>query len=270
MTTATAPTYETIQFEAASHIATITFNRPDVFNAFNDQFSRELLSALKDAERHADVRAVIITGAGKAFSSGQDLGDLRKKYVPGHMPHLADDLRRRYDPIIKKIAEMDKPVIAAINGVAAGAGCSLALACDMRIASEQAIFIEVFINVGLIPDSASTFFLPRLVGLGRAMELCCTGRKVDAEEALRIGLVNRVVPAGELLTAAQALAGRLASLPGRGIALTKQLLHKSFEHTLDEQLVAEAFAQETAGMTADHYEGVVAFIEKRKPVFTGK
>lgn len=269
MATATAPTYETVQFEVANHIATITLNRPDVFNAFNDQFSKELLGALKDAERNADVRVVIITGGGKAFSSGQDLGDLKKKYVPGHVPHLADDLRRRYDPIVKKIGEMDKPIIAAVNGVAAGAGCSLALACDLRIASEAATFIEVFINVGLIPDSASTFFLPRLVGLGRAMELCCTGRKVDAEEALRIGLVNQVVPAGELMTAAQALAGRLAALPGRGIALTKQLLRKSFENNLDDQLAAEAFAQETAGMTADHYEGVVAFIEKRKPNFTG-
>lgn len=270
MTTATAPTYETIQFDVANHIATITLNRPDVFNAFNDQFSKELLSALKDAERDADVRVVILTGAGKAFSSGQDLGDLKKKYVPCHVPHLGEDLKRRYDPIIKKICEMDKPVIAAVNGVAAGAGCSLALACDLRIASEHATFIEVFINVGLIPDSASTFFLPRLVGLGRAMELCCTGRKVDAEEALRIGLVNQVVPAGELMTAATAMASRLAGLPGRGIALTKQLLRKSFENSLDAQLIAEAFAQETAGMTADHYEGVVAFIEKRKPNFTGK
>lgn len=269
-TAAAAPTYETIQYDVADHVATITLNRPDVFNAFNDPLSKELLAALKDAERDAAVRVIILTGAGKAFSSGQDLGDLKKKYVPGHVPHLGDDLRRRYDPIIRKIAEMDKPTIAAVNGVAAGAGCSLALACDLRVASDQATFIEVFINVGLIPDSASTFFLPRLVGLGRAMELCCTGRKVDAEEALRIGLVNQVVPAGELTTAAKALAARLASLPGRGLALTRQLLRRSFERTLDEQLVAEAFAQETAGMTADHYEGVVAFIEKRKPVFTGK
>ncbi len=270
MTTATAPAFETVQFEIADHVAVITLSRPDVFNAFNDQFSKELLGALKEAERSAEVRAIILTGAGKAFSSGQDLGDLKKKYVPGHVPHLGDDLRRRYDPIIKKICEMDKPVIAAVNGVAAGAGCSLALACDLRVASEHATFIEVFINVGLIPDSASTFFLPRLVGLGRAMELCCTGRKVDAAEALQIGLVNQVVPAAELMTAAKALAGRLVSLPGRGIALTKQLLRKSFENSLDEQLVAEAFAQETAGMTADHYEGVIAFIEKRKPNFTGK
>lgn len=269
MTTATAPAFETIQFDVANHIATITLNRPDVFNAFNDQFSKDLLGALKEADRHGDVRVVILTGAGKAFSSGQDLGDLKKKYVSGHVPHLGDDLRKRYDPIIKMICAMDKPVVAAVNGVAAGAGCSLALACDIRIASEYATFIEVFINVGLIPDSASTFFLPRLVGLGRAMELCCTGRKVDAEEALRIGLVNQVVPAGELMTAAQAMAGRLASLPRRGIALTKQLLRKSFENNLENQLAAEAFAQETAGMTTDHTEGVMAFIEKRKPNFTG-
>jgi len=165
---------------------------------------------------------------------------------------------------------MDKPIIAAVNGVAAGAGCSLALAADMRMASDQAAFIEVFINVGLIPDSGSTFMLPRLVGLGKAMELCMTGSKVDAAEALRLGIVNQVVPAAELEAATAKLAGKLASLPGRAIALTKRLLNQAANNDLEAQLEAEAFDQETAGKTADHYEGVVAFLEKRKPAFQGK
>jgi 2-(1,2-epoxy-1,2-dihydrophenyl)acetyl-CoA isomerase len=190
--------------------------------------------------------------------------------VPGHVPHLGADLHKRYNPIITRMASMEKPILAAVNGVAAGAGCSLALACDMRIAAQEASFIEVFINVGLIPDSGSTWFLPRLVGLGKAMELCTTGVKVDADEALRIGLVNRVVSGASLMDETNALAKKLASLPGRGIGLTKRLLAQSFERTLAEQLDAEAFAQETAGQTQDHFEGVTAFIEKRKPAFTGK
>lgn len=270
MPTATAAPPQSISVETANHICTITLNRPDVLNAFNDQLTTELGEALKAAERDPAVRVIVITGAGRAFSSGQDLGDLKEKYVPGYVPHLGDDLRKRYNPIIKRIRDMEKPVIAAVNGVAAGAGCSLALACDLRIASDQASFIEVFINVGLIPDSGSTFMLPRLVGLGKAMELCMTGQKVDAPEALRLGLVNQVVAAAELNEAIAKLAGRLAGLPSRAIALTKRLLNQSFQNDLDAQLEAEAYDQETAGKTADHYEGVVAFLEKRKPQFTGR
>jgi 2-(1,2-epoxy-1,2-dihydrophenyl)acetyl-CoA isomerase len=262
----------TIAVATANGVCTITLNRPDVLNAFNDALTTELHEALKAAERDAAVRVIVITGAGRAFSSGQDLGDLKAKYVPGggHVPHLGDDLRRRYNPIIKRMREMDKPIIAAVNGVAAGAGCSLALAADMRIASDQAAFIEVFINVGLIPDSGSTFMLPRLVGLGKAMELCMTGAKVDANEALRLGIVNQVVHAAELDAAVAKLASRLAGLPSRAIALTKRLLNQSANNDLDGQLEAEAFDQETAGRTADHSEGVVAFLEKRKPNFQGK
>jgi len=268
--TASSPSLQTIAVSTSDHICTITLNRPDVLNAFNDQLTTELGDALKSAERDANVRTIVVTGAGRAFSSGQDLGDLKEKYVPGYVPNLGDDLRRRYNPIIKRIRDMEKPIIAAVNGVAAGAGCSLAMACDLRIASDQASFIEVFINVGLIPDSGSTFMLPRLVGLGKAMELCCTGQKVDAAEALRLGLVNQVVPAAELAAATHKLASRLASLPGRAIALTKRLLNQSLQNDLDAQLEAEAYDQETAGKTADHYEGVAAFLEKRKPTFQGK
>jgi 2-(1,2-epoxy-1,2-dihydrophenyl)acetyl-CoA isomerase len=270
MSTMTAsPTTSTIAIETADGVRTITLNRPDVLNAFNDQLTTEFGEALRNAERDAAIGAIIITGAGRAFSSGQDLADLKERYVPGYVPELGRDLRKRYNPIITRIRELEKPVIAAVNGVAAGAGCSLALACDLRIASDQASFIEVFVNVGLIPDSGSTFMLPRLIGLGRAMEMCCTGRKVDAEEALRIGLVNQVVPAADLVASAQKMAARLASLPARALALTKRLLNQSLESDLTKQLEAEAFMQETAGKTADHFEGVVAFLEKRKPIFKG-
>ena len=271
MATATAPpTWQTLIVEPSGGVCTITLNRPDVLNAFNEALTSELQESLKSAERDAGTRAIVITGAGRAFSSGQDLADLKTRYVPGYVPSLGEDLHRRYNPIIRRIREMEKPVIAAVNGVAAGAGCSLALACDMRIAADQASFIEVFVNVGLIPDSGSTFMLPRLVGLGRAMELCCTGRKVDAPEALQIGLVNQVVPSDQLAEAAKKLAGRLASLPGSAIALTKRLLNQSLECDLNRQLELEAYAQETAAKTKDHYEGVVAFLEKRKPAFIGQ
>lgn len=263
-------TYEAIAVDTADQIATITLNRPDTYNAINDAFTKELLDALKHADRDPDVRVVILTGAGKAFCSGQDLGDLKDKYKPGYVPHLGADLRKRYNPLARKIATMSKPTIAAVNGVAAGAGMSLALACDMRICSEHASFIEVFINVGLIPDSASTWFLPRIVGLGRALELCMTGRKVDANEAKELGIANMVVPAEALIDETNKIARTLASLPARGLALTRKLLRESFDHSLEEQLEAEAFAQETAGMTEDHFEGVTAFIEKRKPEFKGK
>jgi 2-(1,2-epoxy-1,2-dihydrophenyl)acetyl-CoA isomerase len=264
----TTATFETIETSTTEGVCTITLDRSDVLNALNDTLTDELAQALKDASRDKEVRVVVITGSGRAFSSGQDLADLKEKYVPGHEPHLGEDLRRRYNPIIKTIHSMEKPVIAAINGVAAGAGCSLALACDLRIASEDASFIEVFVNVGLIPDSGSTWFLPRLVGLGRAMELCCTGRKVEADEALAIGMVNQVVPSEDLEEAVAKMAKRLASLPAKAISLTKRLLNQSFDHDLTEQLAQESYAQETAGRTHDHFEGVVAFIEKRKPNFT--
>ncbi len=203
---ATATSFQTLTAETSEHICTITLNRPKVYNAFNDQLTTELQDALKQAERDQNVRVIIITGEGKAFCSGQDLSDLKDRYVPGYVPEFGQDIDRRYNPIAKRIINMEKPVIAAVNGVAAGAGCSLALACDLRIASQHASFIEVFINVALVPDTGSTYTLPRLVGLGKAKELCFTGDKVDAQEALRIGLVNRVVDADQLMDETRALA----------------------------------------------------------------
>ncbi|MHC4129372.1 MAG: enoyl-CoA hydratase-related protein [Planctomycetota bacterium] len=257
---ATATTFETLTVETSDGIRTITLNRPEVYNAFSDRLTYELQDALKGAERDADVKVLIITGAGKAFCSGQDVAELKERYVPGHVPHLGKEIRRRYNPIAQRLREMDKPVIAAVNGVAAGAGMSLALACDLA----------AFINVGLVPDTGGTFTLPRIVGLGKALELCLTGDKIAADEALRIGLVNRVVSGDELMAEARALAMRLERLPARGIALVKHLLNQSYDRDLRGQLEAEAFAQETAGLTADHVEGVVAFIEKRTPQFKGR
>lgn len=263
--------YETLLVETAGGVCTVTLNRPDSLNSLNDQMTADLAKVVRQLQRASEVRCVVLTGAGRAFSSGQDLGDLKKKYAdPQFVPHLAEDLRRRYHPVVVGLRELEKPVIAAVNGVAAGAGLSIALACDLRVASEKASFIEVFVNVGLIPDSGSTFFLPRLVGLGKALELCFTGDKVSAADALRLGLINQVVPADGLMKAVQELAQRLARLPTRGIGLTKRLLYQSLGAGLEEQLEAEAFAQETAGQTADHREGVVAFFEKRTPNFQGR
>jgi 2-(1,2-epoxy-1,2-dihydrophenyl)acetyl-CoA isomerase len=264
-------TYETLLVETANNICTITLNRPDTLNSLNETVTAELAKVIRQLQRDDAVRCVILTGAGRAFSSGQDLGVLKEKYAdPTFVPHLYDDLKRRYNPIGFGLRDLDKPMIAAVNGVAAGAGLSLALACDLRIASDKASFIQIFINVGLAPDSGSTYYLPRLVGVGKAMELCFTGDRVSAEEALRLGMVNKVVPADELMKATTEFATKLAKLPTKAIGLTKRLLYRSLQSDLDAQLEAEAYAQETAGQTADHREGVTAFFEKRPPNFQGK
>ncbi|MFQ5490128.1 MAG: enoyl-CoA hydratase-related protein [Phycisphaerae bacterium] len=260
----------TITTTIANSVCTITLNRPDSLNAFNDTMKAELLGALKQAERDASVRCIVITGAGRAFCSGQDLADLKERYAGDDPPELGRMLRQAYNPLIQKMRAVEKPIIAAVNGVAAGAGCSLALACDLRIASEKASFMEAFIHVGLIPDSGSTFFLPRLVGVGKALEMCFTGQKVSAKEALGMGLVNRVVPPEQLSEATLELAAKLAKLPTKAIGLTKRLINQSYSQDLAAQLEAEAFAQTTAAKTADHIEGVRAFLEKRPPQFGGK
>lgn len=247
-------------------VMAVTLNRPDVLNAFNDTMSTEVQEALRDAERDVSVRAIMITGAGRGFCSGQDLRDRAETSSFS----FVESLRRRYNPIIAKLLSIEKPVLAAVNGVAAGAGCSLALACDLRIASEGASFIEVFARVGLIPDSGSTYLLPRLVGLGKAFELCYLAEPLSAADAQRVGLVNWVVPADQLLDKARAIASRLAAGPTKAYGLIKRALYHNLYTDIETALDYEALTQEMAGRTTDHREGVAAFLEKRTPRFEGR
>jgi 2-(1,2-epoxy-1,2-dihydrophenyl)acetyl-CoA isomerase len=247
-------------------VLTLTLNRPDALNSFTVEMKEALLAALKDAARSKDVRAVVLTGAGRAFSAGQDL----KERQGPDVNDLGSELRQRYNPIILAMRRLEKPIIGAINGVAAGAGLSVALACDIVIASDRASFIEAFGKVGLVPDTGSTWFLPRLVGRARAAEMIFTADPVDAATAERIGLVNRVVPADQLMEEATALAFRLAKSAPIALALAKRALNRALESGLEEALEFEAQLQSVAGRSNDHKEGVAAFVEKRAPKFTGE
>ncbi len=245
---------------------TLTLNRPDALNSFNVEMKEALLAALKDAARDRDVRAIILTGAGRAFSAGQDL---KERQAPG-AADLGTELRTRYNPIILAMRTIEKPIIGAINGVAAGAGISVALACDIRIASESASMMEVFGRVGLVPDTGSSWLLPRLVGTARAAEMFFTTDPVDAATAEKIGLVNRVVPADKLMEEAGALAARLAKAAPLALGLAKRALNRALESSLEDALEYEAQLQSIAGRSADHKEGVAAFVGKRPPTFTGE
>lgn len=257
--------FTTLILDIQHNIATITLNRPDVYNAFNDTLSYELQDALKQAEKDAAVRAVVLTGAGKAFCSGQDL-----KAAQEGKRNLGESLHKRYNPIIRAIRNMPKPVICRLNGVAAGAGCSLALACDIIIAAENATLVEIFINIALVLDSGSSYFLPRTIGYHRAFELATKATKLTAADALQMGLLNKVVKTEELDAAVKTEAEFYAQAPTKAIALMKKMLTKGMTEDLDTVLDYEAFCQEIAGNTEDNREGIQAFLEKRKPGFSGK
>ena len=247
-------------------VLTLTLNRPDALNAFTVEMKEALLAALKDAARDGSVRVIVLTGAGRAFSAGQDL----KERQGPDVNDLGTELRTRYNPIISAIRRLEKPIIGAVNGVAAGAGISVALACDIVIASDKASFIEAFSRVGLVPDTGSSWFLPRLVGYGRAAEMIFTADPVDAATAERIGLVNRVVPDDQLMAEASSLAARLAAAAPIALALAKRALNRALESSLEQALEFEAQLQSIAGRSADHREGVAAFVEKRVPDFEGE
>jgi 2-(1,2-epoxy-1,2-dihydrophenyl)acetyl-CoA isomerase len=246
-------------------VLTITLNRPDRLNAFDGAMHAGLAAALEEAARDEDVRAVVLTGAGRGFCVGQDLGEFRDS-----AGDIGARLRGTYHPNVLALRALEKPVLAAVNGAAAGAGLSFACACDLRLASDAASFVPAFINIGLVPDSGGTWFVSRLVGPARAFEWLATGRKLTAAEAHAWGLVNEVVEADALAARAAELAARLAAMPTRGIGLTKRLLDAAAGSTLEQQLEREADAQAEATETGDFREGVAAFLEKRPPEFRGR
>jgi 2-(1,2-epoxy-1,2-dihydrophenyl)acetyl-CoA isomerase len=245
-------------------VLTITLNRPDVLNAFTAEMHRQLVGAFKEA-REPEVRAVVLTGAGRGFCVGQDLNEFKEA-----AKDIAGRLRRHYHPTVLAVRELEKPVLAAVNGPAAGAGLSIACACDLRMATESATFVPAFVNIGLVPDSGATYFVRRLLGTSRAFEWMTSGRPLSAAEALEWGLVSEVVPDDRLAQRAAERAAELAAMPTRGIALTKRLFDHAEHTTLEEQLELEAQLQAVATQTEDFREGVAAFLEKREPRFEGR
>jgi 2-(1,2-epoxy-1,2-dihydrophenyl)acetyl-CoA isomerase len=256
---------EILRYEVKDKVATITLHRPDRYNAFDNPLSFEFIDALKEARRDPGVRAVVLTGAGKAFCSGQDL-----QAVADMNRSVGESVDKRYNPMIRLITTTEKPFIARMNGVAAGAGASLALACDYVVAVDTASMVWAFANIGLVLDSGSSFFLPRLVGRQKAFELATLGERISVAEAHRLGLVNQVVPADKLDETVDAVAQRYANAPTKAIGLIKRMLHRSFESSLEDMLELEKSGQEIAGRTEDYREGVKAFIEKRKPHYQGR
>jgi len=255
-----------IQFEIKNGIAEIVLNRPDVFNSFNKEMALELQKALDKCHSNNDVRCIVLKGNGKAFCAGQDL----KEVTDPDGPPLTSIVRDHYNPIIEKIRHVNKPVVAAVNGVAAGAGANIALACDIVLAKESASFIQAFSKIGLIPDSGGTFFLPRLIGFQRASALMMLGDKVGAKEAERIGMIYKAIPDEDFENGVSEIAEKLSKMPTVGLAYTKKALNKSMHNDLSAQLTLEEQLQTKAGRTSDYNEGVDAFLNKRKPEFKGE
>ncbi len=246
-------------------VCTITLNRPDVFNSFDQNMGKSFQSALEEAAGNSSVRCVVITGTGRAFCAGQDLKEVTSENSPGFKVIVEET----YNRSIRRICNMEKPVVAAVNGVAAGAGANIALACDFVVAKSSAKFIQAFANIGLIPDSGGTFWLPRLVGMARAKALTMLGSPLVASEAQAMGLIHQAVDDEAFDDAVHALASTLANMPTRGLGLTKKALHAAMNHDLHAQLKLELDLQFEAAETSDYAEGVQAFLEKRKPQFTG-
>jgi 2-(1,2-epoxy-1,2-dihydrophenyl)acetyl-CoA isomerase len=255
--------------ERAHGVLTLTLNRPDVLNSFTREMAAALQSALVDAAADDSVRAVILTGAGRGFCAGQDLAEALPQ-DGGPIPDIGEIVKTSYNPIIRAIRAIEKPVLCAVNGIAAGAGANLAFACDLTIAADSASFVESFAKLGLIPDTSGTFFVPRLVGMQRATGMFFLAEKMPAAKAKEWGLIWDVVPAAELMPTVTRLAEQLATQATRGFGLTKRALAASFGNSLDAQLDVEAQAMHEAGRTADYEEGVRAFLEKRAPVYRGK
>ncbi len=254
-----------ILFEIKNSVAFIKLNRPEKYNSFNQEMALAFQEKLDQCEKNISVRCVYITGTGKAFSAGQDLSEV----VDPNGPGMEKILSENYNPIIKKIRNLSKPVLAVVNGVAAGAGANIALCCDVVIASENALFIQAFSKIGLIPDSGGTYFLPRLIGFQKASALMMFGDKISAKEAERYGMIYKYFAEDALTSEAEKMALQLAELPTRALAFIKEALNKSFDQTLEQQLATEDLLQQKAAATNDFKEGVAAFIEKRKANFKG-
>lgn len=256
-----------ILLKIENKVAYITLNRPEVFNSFNRKMALSLQSIMDDCEVNADVRAIVLTGNGKAFCAGQDLKEVTD---PELNPGFKKILEEHYNPIITRIRSINKPIIGAINGVAAGAGANIALACDIVVAHEKVSFIQAFSLIGLIPDSAGTFFLPRLIGFQKATALAMLGDKISAEEAERLGMIYKIIPLENFEDEVSKLALKLANMPTKALGMIKELFNQSMTNSLEEQLALESKLQIEAAQSEDYREGVAAFIEKRKPTFKGK
>jgi 2-(1,2-epoxy-1,2-dihydrophenyl)acetyl-CoA isomerase len=257
---------ESIRSRKENSIGFITLNRPEVFNSFNREMALLLQSVLDDFARDNTIRSIVITGAGKAFCAGQDLKEVT---TPDINPGFRKILDEHYNPIITRLRSINKPILAAVNGVAAGAGANIALACDIVVASESASFIQAFSKIGLIPDSAGTFFLPRLIGFQKASALMMLGDKISAQDAFNMGMIYKFFPVAFFEEEVQKMAVTLSEMPTHALALTKQLLNRSMINNLEQQLALESDMQINASDSGDYREGVAAFVEKRKPDFKG-